>query len=183
MQNVIAACLVFFIANNYTDAQTTVKYGADKTRSYITYTMTHPMHEWDGTSKDVNSVLLFNLATKKIEKVAVSVPISTFDSQNANRDSHTIEVLDAIKFPVITFSSTSIIGNDSILTITGNLVFHGVTRSIIFVGKNKSTDKGIEVAGTFNVKMSEYNIENPSLMGIPTKDEFIMRFFVVYYPK
>ena len=179
---IIVFFLIFFIANNYSDAQTTVKYGADKTKSFVTYSMSHPMHDWDGTSTDVNSVLLFNPETKKIQKVAVSIPVSTFDSQNANRDSHTIEALDAIQFSVITFSSASITGDDSTVTVTGNLTFHGVTRSITFETKNKITDKRIEVVGSFNVKMSEYKIENPSLMGIPTRDTFTLKFFMVYNP-
>ncbi len=163
--------------------QNSVKYGADKTKSYITYAMSHPMHDWEGTSKDVNSVLIYNNDTKLIEKVAAAIPVSTFDSQNANRDSHMIEVVDGIKFPTVTFSSTSIAGTPDKMSVTGTLTFHGVAQTIVFDANAKITDQGIEINGAFNVKMTEFKIEVPSLMGIPTKDQIQLKFFTVYKPK
>ena len=172
-----------FFLSSIVNAQTTVKYGADKEKSYVTYAMSHPLHEWEATSKNVLSVLIYNPDSKKIIKVAVSIPISTFDSQNANRDSHMIEVLEGIKFPAVTFTSTAITGDDSKLSITGDLVFHGVTKSITFEASSKTTNQGIEVTGAFNVKISDFKIENPSLMGIPTNDNIALKFFVAYKPK
>jgi len=163
--------------------QTVVKYGADKTKSYVTYSMSHPMHDWDGTSKDVISVLLFNTETKNIDKVAVSIPVSTFDSQNANRDSHMIEVVEGIKYPAITFSSTLIKSDNSKLTVTGNLTFHSVSKPVTFDAVSKISDTEIEVTGSFSVKMSEYKIENPSLMGIATTDDIGLKFYAVYKVK
>lgn len=173
---------LFLICLNI-EAQSTVKYGADKAKSYVTYAMSHPMHNWEATSKNVLSVLIYNPEAKKIVKVAVSIPISTFDSQNANRDSHMIEVLDGLKFPAVTFTSTSISGENSKLTVTGDLVFHGVTKSITIDASSEITDLGIEVTGSLNVKISDFKIENPSLMGIPTNDNIALKFFAVYNPK
>jgi len=175
--------LLISFSNLIAVAQTTVKYGSDKSKSFITYGMVHPMHEWEGTSKEMNSVLLYNTETKKIEKVAAAIPIATFDSQNANRDSHMMEVLEAIKFPNVTFSSTSITGVDNKLTVTGNLVFHGVTKSVIFEAVSKTTAEGIEVSGAFSFLMTDYNIEIPSLMGMPAKNEITLKFFAMYKQK
>jgi polyisoprenoid-binding protein YceI len=163
--------------------QNQVKYNADKVQTYITYSMSHPLHEWDATSRNINSVLIYNTDSKKIEKVAVSIPVSTFDSQNANRDSHMIEVIEGIKFPTVTFVSTSITESNNKQMVTGNIVFHGVTHQITFEINSKITDQRIEVTGGFTVKMSEYNIENPSLMGMPTKDEIVLKINAVYKPK
>ncbi len=161
-------------------AQTTVKYAADKSKSYVTYGMVHPMHEWEGTSKEMNSVLLYNPESKKIEKVALAIPIATFDSQNANRDSHMIEVLEGIKFPNVTFSSTSITGEEGKLSVTGNLVFHGVSKLITFDAASKTTSDGFEISGAFSVLMTDYNIEVPSMMGMPAKNEITLKFFSLY---
>ena len=165
------------------EAQTQVKFSADKVQTYVTYSMSHPMHDWDGTSRDVNSVLIYNTDSKNIEKVAVSIPVSTFDSQNANRDSHMIEVVEGIKFPTITFVSNSIVASDSKLTVTGNIVFHGVTKPVTFDATCKITDQRIEVTGGFTVKMSDFKIEIPSLMGMPAKDEIVFKINAVYKPK
>jgi polyisoprenoid-binding protein YceI len=166
-----------------TEAQTQVKFSADKVQTYVTYSMSHPMHDWDGTSRDVNSVLIYNTDSKNIEKVAVSIPVSTFDSQNANRDSHMIEVVEGIKYPTITFVSTSIFASDTKLTVTGNIVFHGVTKPVTFDATGKITDQRIEVTGGFTVKMSDFKIDIPSLMGMPAKDEIVLKIYAVYKPK
>jgi len=165
------------------EAQNQVKFSADKVQTFVTYSMSHPMHDWDGTSRDVNSVLIYNTDSKQIEKVAVSIPVSTFDSQNANRDSHMIEVVEGIKYPVITFVSTSITSDDSKLTVNGNIVFHGVTKPVTFDATYKITDQRIEVTGRFTVNMSDFKIESPSLMGMSAKDEIVIKIIVVYKPK
>ncbi len=183
MKNLIIILITLFFFNSNIGAQTTVKYGADKAKSYVTYAMSHPMHDWEATSKNVLSVLIYNTEAKKIIKVAVSIPVSTFDSQNANRDSHMIEVLEGLKFQAVTFTSTSITGDDAKLSITGNLVFHDVSKTITFEASSKTTDTSIEVTGAFNVKISDFKIENPSLMGIPTNDNIALKFFAVYNPK
>ncbi|MBI5541878.1 MAG: YceI family protein [Bacteroidia bacterium] len=183
MKKITLLIITLFLICSNIEAQTTVKYGADKAKSYITYEMSHPMHNWEATSKNVLSVLIFNPETKKIVKVAVSIPVSTFDSQNANRDSHMIEVLEGLKFPAVTFTSSSITDDNSKLTVTGELNFHGVTKSITIDANSKITDQGIEVTGSFIVKISDFKIENPSLMGIPTNDNIALKFFVLYNPK
>lgn len=183
MKKLSLITISLFLIISIISAQNTVKYSADKTQSYVTYAMSHPLHEWEGTSKNILSVLLLNPDNKQIVKVAVSIPVSTFDSQNANRDSHMLEVLEGLKFPAVTFTSTSIINDGNKLTVTGDIVFHGVTKSITFEATTKTTDRQIEINGAFIVKMSDFKIENPSLMGIPTKDEINLKFLVVYKPK
>lgn len=183
MKKIVALFSLILIGLNLVFSQNTVKYGADKSKTYITYSMSHPLHKWDGTSKDVASVLVFNNDTKLIEKVAAAIPVSTFDSQNANRDSHMIEMVEGIKIPNVTFSSTSITGTLDKMTVTGTLNFHGVPKIIVFEASAKMVNNTIEVTGAFNVKMTEFNIEIPSLMGIPTKDLIELKFFGAYSPK
>ncbi len=183
MKNILLISVALFLSITIINAQNTVKYGVDKSVSYVTYAMSHPLHEWEGTSKNVLSVLLLNPENKQIVKVAVSIPVSTFDSQNANRDSHMIEVLEGLKFPAVTFTSTSVKNDGNKLTVIGDMIFHGVTKSITFDATTKTTDQTIEVNGTFIVKMSDFKIENPSLMGMATKDEISLKFFAVYKPK
>ena len=183
MKTLIVILIILFSSISIINAQNTVKYGADKSVSYVSYAMSHPLHKWEGISKNVLSVLLLNPDNKQIVKVAVSIPVSTFDSQNANRDSHMIEVLEGLKFPAVTFTSTVIKNDGNKLSVTGDIVFHGVTKSITFDATTKTTDQQIEVSGTFIVKTPDFKIENPSLMGIPTKDEISLKFFAVYKPK
>jgi len=158
----------------------TVKVFADKKVSSITYTMLHPLHTWDGTSKEVNSVILTNADKSVLTQVAVSVKLGSFDSKNANRDSHMIEVAEGLKYPIISFSSTSIQTQGDVLLVKGNVSFHGVTQPITFEAKRKTTGSNLEVSGAFTLKMTQFKIEPPSLLGVAADDVLKLKFKVVY---
>jgi polyisoprenoid-binding protein YceI len=153
---------------------------ADKKKTFVSYHMVHPLHEWTATSNDVNSVILYNPETKAIESVAVSVSLSTFDSKNSNRDSHALEILEAIQYPSVKFTSNDIKQNGDDLTINGNLTFHNITKPITILAKQSFTKNELTVDGTFNVNITDYKIEVPSLMGIKTGEEITMNFKVVF---
>ncbi|MCX6271314.1 MAG: YceI family protein [Bacteroidetes bacterium] len=147
-----------------------VKILADVKKSFVTYSMTHPMHDWDGTSKEVKAIILYNKSNQTIENVAVSIKISSFDSQNANRDSHMIEVLEAIRYPNVTFTSTSLKPEGNKITILGNLTFHGISKPVSFDVQKEMNGKTMILTGNFSVLMTEYKVEKPSLMGVSTSD-------------
>ena len=170
----------FILSSVFAQTPVTTKLFADKTKSSVTYSLTHPLHKWDGTSKDVSSLIVYNRGNKLIENVAVAIKIGSFDSENANRDSHTIEVLEAIKIPNVTFTSTSIKAEGDELKITGNLTFHGVTKPISFSAKASNNGKELAVTGNFEIKITDFQITPPSLMGLATQDLIKLRFSVVY---
>ena len=181
MKNIFFTLLFIGLASS-TIAQdaATVKVFADKKLSSITYTMRHPLHTWDGTSKDVNSVILTNADKSQLTQVAVSVKLSSFDSKNANRDSHMIEVAEGLKYPTISFSSTSIQTQGDIMVVKGNVSFHGVTQPINFEAKRKMAGTDLEISGAFTLKMTQFKIEPPSLLAVAADDEFKLNFKVVY---
>lgn len=153
---------------------------ADKKKSEIIYNMDHPLHSWSGVSKDVNSVILIDSNSGIISQVAVSVKIASFDSQNANRDSHAIEVTEALKFPMIKFNSSQIKQEGNKLTVSGTINFHGVNQPITFNAIKKNSGKNIEVTGGFVIKLTQFKIDPPSLMGISTDDEININFNVFF---
>jgi polyisoprenoid-binding protein YceI len=161
-------------------AQTETKVYNDKKKSEITYTMTHPLHEWTGVSDAVTSVIMVDADKDNISQVAVTAKLASFDSKNANRDSHMIEVTDGIKYPSVTFASKSIEKSGNTLKVKGNLTFHGITKSISFDAQVKKSGDQLTVTGGFPVKMTDYKIDPPSLLGIVTKDEFKIDFKVVF---
>lgn len=153
----------------------------DKTRSTATYTMKHPMHTWDGVSRDVNGALIYNADTKQIENVAIVVKVASFDTKNANRDSHAIEVLDGIKYPTVSFTAQDIRSNpDGTLAIVGKLTFHGVTRPLTIQATRQETTDGFRVEGTFPISLTDYQIEKPSLMMVPVEDVMTMKFNLAF---
>jgi len=151
----------------------------DPKASEIRYAMVHPMHSWEAVSKSFQCAIVWDEVKQQIEAVAVVAPVKSFDSQNSNRDSHALEVLEALKFPNVTFSSTRILGEGNALKVQGKLTFHGVTREIEFPITLKPTATAVEVSGGFTVQMQDYQIESPTLLGIKTKEDIRLQFKVL----
>lgn len=165
---------------NVAFSQTQQKIANDKSKSTITYSASHPLHDWDGESKEVKAVIMADETKTKIFSTAISVKVSTFNSGNANRDSHMIEVTEAIKYPAITFASTSISQTGNKLKVTGNMKFHNVTKVVTTTAEMKTINNHIIVAGEFDLKMTDFKIERPSLMGMPTADELKIKFDLTF---
>lgn len=154
---------------------------ADKATSMLTYSAKHPLHKWEGVSKDVNCAIIYNDDTKQPENVAVSAKVASFDSDNNNRDSHAIEVLEGIKYPNVTFVSSTIkAGENGTLTVSGTLTFHGVAKPVSFEATRNDTGGKMTITGEFPVSLTSHNIERPSLLGLKTEDGMTLRFNVVF---
>lgn len=157
------------------------KFTCDKSQSSITYSMSHPLHDWSGISKDVVAVILTNDSKTELKGVAVAAKVQSFDSDNANRDSHMMEVTEALKYPLVTFKATNIKQiSDKTYRLTGMLTFHGVSKEVSSDAERNSTKGKTRVTGGFTVKISDFNIQNPSLMGIECKDEIRMKYDLVF---
>jgi polyisoprenoid-binding protein YceI len=161
-------------------SQNKVKVNCIKEESSITYAMTHPLHAWTGESKEINSIILTDEAKTTIFQVAVSAKLASFDSKNANRDSHMMEVTEALKFPNVTYVSNSVTIDGGDFTSSGNITFHGVSVPVALKGKIVREGNKSIFTGDFNLKMTQFGISPPSLMGISTEDNFKLEFRVVY---
>ena len=153
----------------------------DKAQSTVTYSMKHPMHNWDGVSRNVNAAMMYDEATRQIQNVAVAIPVNSFDSKNENRDSHMVEVLDGLKYPNVTFTSQDVKPNpDGTLTVNGKLTFHNVTKPITVQVTRREAGGQMLIDGKFTLKMTDYGVERPSLLGLATQDQFTLAFALVF---
>jgi polyisoprenoid-binding protein YceI len=153
---------------------------ADRNMSSITYSMRHPLHAWSGTSNEVSSVILSKGTKEDIVQVAVSARVASFDSKNANRDSHMLEVTRALQYPNITFSGNVESRENNQLFVKGELNFHGLIHLLDFSVNIRSDGDKLHIAGGFEVLLSDFNIQRPTLMGIPTSNEIKLEFTMVY---
>jgi polyisoprenoid-binding protein YceI len=173
--------LIFILSIlSFTAIQAQKKLQVDKASSKVIYAMKHPMHDWTGTNKDVNAVLVYDEATKTIKQVAVSLKVSGFDSGNSNRDSHMVEVLESIKYPSISFSSSSVTITGDKVTAKGNLTFHGVAKPIEITGTLKENGKKLQINSEFSVLLTDYKITKPTLLGVASDNELKMKLDVSF---
>jgi hypothetical protein len=151
-----------------------------KGESWISYFLTHPLHEVEATSK----VPLFHAEidplNKEIKTADAQVDVTSFDSGNSNRDSHAMEVVDALDYPAVTFTSTKIDQFGDSLSIAGVLTFHGLSRNIVAAGLSKWSANRLEVQGSFDLSLTEFKIERPTLLLIPINDKLRFKFDAVF---
>lgn len=164
------AFLIFFSPYMLLFSQTS-KIIAEKDESYITYKITHPLHEVEAKSQDAYCVILADLPEKLIKKVAVQVDVTSFDSGNSNRDSHAMETVNAITYPDARFISTSIVPKSDSLEVEGELTFHGVTKNISMEVFPDWTKNKLVVTGKFNISLTAFKIKRPALFLIPINDK------------
>ncbi len=176
MLNVLLIGLLF-IATPNRDAK---KISAIKGESRLMYSLSHPLHKIDATTKEFICDVEINDA-KEIQSVKVSADVMTFDSGNSSRDSHAMEVIDAFTYPEVSFISDSITTNANELSVSGKLSFHGVTKPVSFSAKAQSQNGKTTVEGKITVKLEDFKVERPKLALIPT-DEFLYISFVVIFP-
>jgi polyisoprenoid-binding protein YceI len=179
MQTLLFYIIAFFIIPSATVDKTTLK--DDKANSYISYHCVHSLHEWTGVNKNINCVIIYVDATHTIEKVAMSGKVADFDSGNASRDAHSLEVLEGIQYPNVTFSSTAIAEDGANLKVTGNLTFHNVTKQVTFDAVRTDKDNQISVKGSFSILMTDYKVDRPSFMLMKTEDKMDLSFVMVFH--
>ncbi len=158
---------------------------AVKDESFATYKLVHPLHEVVATSKDVAYRIEYDSTIDHIKAISASADVTTFDSGNSNRDSHAMEVIDAISYPDVTFRSTTVQSSGDGLRVSGKLTFHGVTNDIVAdVTRKWSADKTrVEFNGNFPVSLTAFKVDRPSLLMIPVKDTLWFTIKAVFNPK
>jgi polyisoprenoid-binding protein YceI len=143
---------------------------AVRNESSMTYRLVHPLHKVEATSKDVRYRLTSDPARKEITSVTAVVDVTTFDSGNSNRDSHAMEVIDAISFPEASFVSTVVTQTGDSLTVNGKLTFHGVTKDVVARLAAQWSGSSVVVQGGFTLSLTAFGIDRPSLLMIPVED-------------
>ncbi len=148
---------------------------AVKNESHITYKLTHPLHEIESVSKEATCYINADTSKKEITAVAVQVGVTTFNSGNSNRDSHAMEVVDALDYPYARFISTSVVQNGDSVIATGKLTFHGITKVITMHASTNWSAHQLVVKGGFDISLTAFHIKRPSLLLIPVNDD--LKFF------
>ena len=142
----------------------------------INYYGRHILHDWVGVSNDLKGRVLIDNDQSE-HSVELNVPLRSFNSKNSNRDSNMLFATNALDYPKIRFKSTSInIFKDSV-SVTGNLYFHGVSKKIESTAKFELFN-GFSATGSFNINLSDYDIERPTLMLIKIDDEIKIEYFI-----
>lgn len=146
----------------------------ETTSSEITYEASHVVHDWSGTSKQVQGVVVLEDAVPT--RMAIATSVASFDSRNESRDAHALEVLEALLFPKVSFYSDKLSLDGETLNIIGNLKFHGKTISITTTANWIKKDDAWILEGDFDFKPSEFDITLPAFMLVKIRDNIHISF-------
>lgn len=157
-------------------ATTTYAFGK---QSVVTYTMVHQLHAFEGTTATLRGKVAI-AGGKLVTPLKLTIPVVSFDSGNRNRDANALLALDAGRFPsvaldVAQFTEKGRTGSGAAFEVkgdaSGTLKLHGVTRSVTIPLTAKVAPDALVVDAAFEVKLTDYGIERPSLLFKPVEDE------------
>jgi len=128
-------------------------------------------------------------AKVRLEINAASLEVTDNISEKDRKDierSMREEVLEINKYPKIVFDSTSIAGEKLFegqyhISITGNLVLHGTSKSKVIQGHVIIQPDSLRVYGEFPLLQSEYGIKRVSVLSgsLQVKDELKLSFDII----
>ena len=160
---------------NFSFSQTTLMINNEK--STISYNAKHVLHAWDGFNDNISGVIIYDSV---ISKIAIAAKVVDFDSGNSGRDSHSLEVLEALKFPNIKFYSDDISTQGNAITFNGDIEFHGQKKPITVLGTIDDNESLINVTGKFQIIPTEFSIKLPSFMLIEMEDYLNISFDIQF---
>ena len=147
----------------------------------VGFHISHPAKQYDAglLPGGATAVATFDPGEVGNTRVEVLLKVDFFNSANELRDSHMLEVLEAIIFPTISWAGVASggakgpfnVGTHEI-TVKGPLTVHGVTRELEIPVRLEVAASGLVTAHSkFSISIESFEIERPSLVFVKIKDE------------
>ena len=153
----------------------------DPSRSEISYTGVHLLHQWTGVNKKL--VGLMQTDQGAIDMIAVSAKVADFDSGNENRDAHALELLDVFDFPNVRFLAKNFTRNGQKVVMDGVLQFRGVNRDISVAMNLEESEDQYKVYGDFTVQPTLFDMPLPSFMLKEIDDALDISVSLIFTPR
>lgn len=152
---------------------------------------TSTLHDWEMEAGEITGEGNFEIEggeLKDLENLTVTIPVKSLKSGKSKMDNNAYDALKADDYPEIRYalkkvSSITQNGDEYVVNATGDLTIAGTTKPISMKTTGKVAS-GNEVAfsGSTKFKMSEFNVEPPSVMWgtVNTGDEVTINYKVSF---
>ncbi|HEX6426452.1 MAG TPA: YceI family protein [Niastella sp.] len=149
---------------------------------------TSNIHDWDMKSDKGYCSSIFDISNtgtlNGVSFINFTVPAESLKSERKGLDKNTYKALNTAKYASITFTASSVTvkpaGSASyFLTARGRLTISNVTKDVVLTANGvMNSDKSITYSGSYRLKMTDYNVEPPTLMmgAIKTGDLVTVKF-------
>lgn len=140
--------------------------------SKVSFKSIHKFHEIVGISTAAEGRAMVSPA---LIQVQVRIPMASFNSGSASRDSNVLSVADAARFPYVMLKGTAkpceLKAGECTLMLSSMLDFHGVSLPYeVPVHITESASKHLTANFELPVSLTKHNIELPSLLFVPIDD-------------
>ena len=148
-------------------------------KNQATFFSTTPFEDITGLTNDVKGSVTFNVSDLKTLRGKLSVSVSSIKTGIEVRDGHlqSANWLNAASYPDISFEIKNTgdikqVGDNKVTAkVTGNFTLHGTTKEVVadatitYLDENEQTKMRapgdlIGVQAKFNVKLSDYGVDN-----------------------
>lgn len=110
----------------------------------------------------------------------ISILSASLMSANDGRDEHMHEALHFENEKFISVKLIKIEKNDLLYTLNAALTLNGVTKHIVSDCTIEEDIDNIILKGKFNIKMTDYNIQPPSMLFFTVRDEVNIKYNLHY---
>ncbi len=141
----------------------------------ITIEGTSNIHDWEMNSDKGSCAATFsfnaNGGLAGVSFLGFAMAAESLKSEHKAMDKNTYKAMNTDKYPNISFTISSCTvqpsgGNNYVLKTKGKLTISGVTKDVDISGACafNPADKSITCAGSYPMKMTDYNVTPPSIM-------------------
>ena len=154
-----------------------IAYAVDAGHSSVLFKTRHNgVANFYGRFNELSGEVAYDAANPTASRVSLEIQADSVDTNSEGRDKHlrNADFFSVQEFPTITFESTKVAQKGDDLEVTGDLSFHGVTKSVQAVVEVTGTGeaRGAKVAGfeaRFTIDMADYGVsfvkKNPTALG------------------
>jgi len=160
------------------------------TIAHLSFHISHPAKKYDAKLLQGGAEVIAHFDAADLSKTSVDATFQAdyFNSDNEMRDSHMLEVLEAIIFPTITWKATAIGVTATPVTagkheirVKGPLTVHGQTHDLEIPVTLDIAENGlVTVDAVFSISLESFEIERPSLVFVRIADEVPIKVHMVF---
>jgi hypothetical protein len=151
-------------------------------QSSLTYHMSHPMHEVDGTSHSARGKGVCHAGQCDF---LIAAPVKSFDSGDSNRDLHMIQTTRGAQFPIISVRLHLPQASLASPTLDCDLEvqFAGNTAHYTHVPFEQTVQgTAHHITGVVPATLTDFKIDPPSFLTIPIKNNIPVRVDMLWKP-
>lgn len=110
----------------------------------------------------------------------ITIPSISLQSENEGRDDHMHEAMHAESEKLISVKLIKVQKMDTAYKIYANLTLNGITKPITSLCKIQEDSSTLKLDGNFSIKMTDYKIEQPSLLFFTVRDQVDIKYNLNY---